>query len=124
MNDIKKLEQQIKILQQTVDDLKNGTVEVIKPTSPIQKYKNLRSKIFYKHYPKDFDQKFHIPALGSLTNQLFFMLIDNKNSYPCIQSILFGNRPNDVGNAEYIKLYSEIYDVLCDVTYNILQKMG
>jgi len=122
MTDIERLQQQIDILQDTVTKLTGGTVEVVKPISPIQKYRNLRSDIFYKYYPKMFDQKLHTSALGSLTNQLFFMLIQNEASYPCIQSILFGNTPDDE-NIEYVQLYSKIYDVLCKTTAEILKPL-
>lgn len=121
MTDIERLQQQIDILQETVTKLKNGTAEVIKPLSPIQKYKKLRTSIFCKYYPKEFDQRLHMSSLGSLANQLFLMMIEHKTSHPCIQSLLFRNSPEDEGNTEYIELYSKIYEELCKVTSEILK---
>lgn len=120
MTELERLQKQIDVLQETVTKLTNATAEVVKPTPPIQKYKNLRSSIFYKYYPKDFDQRLHMSSLGSLANQLFLMLIPKQTSHPCMQTILFGCSPDSEENTEYIKLCSEIYESLCEITAKIL----
>ena len=120
MNDIEKLKQQIKLLQQTVDDLRNGTVEVIKPITPTAKYKNLRCKIFFTYLDKskyNYSDYWSVQEkAGAFVNAIFrlYKNIDVKKKYKTdytnMPRILFGDKPTDEGNKEYITVYENIYN--------------
>lgn len=132
MTDIEKLEQQIEILQKTVDDLRNGTVEVIKPVTPTAKFKRLRASIFFKYLDKskyDYSEYWIVQdRLGSFVNALFrfYKNIDAQRSYRGeyvnMPRVLFGNKPTDEGNKEYIEAYTNIYNDVMKAIDKYLQR--
>lgn len=130
MTELERLQKQIDILQETVSDLKNATVKVVKPLTPMAKYRNLRTEIFNKylshekvktlcddyHYQREMVQQ----LIGNLANRIFVMKTKVVVSNGHIEHVLFCKDDDGEENLEYIKLYSDIYENLCKMVESYL----
>lgn len=130
MRELERLQKQIDILQETVNKLRNGTTEFVKPLTPMQKYKQLRKEIFNKYFSIEqfksladdyFYQREMIQQLiGNLANRVFVTKTKVVVSNGHIEQALFNKGGCDEENTEYIGLYSEIYENLCKMVESYL----